>query len=270
MSIAGEIRARTKGASLVEYGMLAGMVAVMAIGGASLVGSTGVDVYCGSSEAMADVRGATLEDCAAVADSGAVAVTPDGVSSPYEVDNSSTLLAQMNLLSYPPEGGLVDYRSADLSFGPDYVALNGEYANLYDLNQGIPSRMASGSVQVFNSTAPLPEGVDLVDKPQNLDKVNWLINQGFDDVFSHTDISSAIYALVDDMGGLDADRRTAGVQLTPDAQAVYDAAMASGQGFVPSAENGDLVGMVIRPVSDDEAGGYVSDGAVQIVGMPAP
>ena len=77
---------------------------------------------------------------------------------------------------------------------------------------------------------------------------------------------SAIWELMDDLGGTDSDRFTPGVQLSADAQTIYDAAIVDGEGFAPSAADGDVLGLIFQPVSDNGAGGFDANGQVFIVG----
>ena len=103
-----------------------------------------------------------------------------------------------------------------------------------------------------------------MDKPENLDLVNWILNQGFEASYSYNDIQSAIWQLVDDRGGIDTNWFEAGVQISAAAQEIVDAAEANGEGFIPDGEFGHKVGMIFQPVSGSEEAGYASNGQIFI------
>jgi len=118
---------------------------------------------------------------------------------------------------------------------------------------------------VWSSYGDLPAG--LIEFPENLDLVNWILNQeivktpsvGFGN-FTYGDVQRAIWALVDDeqadggLGPWDQDR----------VDQILAAAMTHGEGFVPDC--GDLVGVILVPV--DECG-IEADYQYIIIPVPA-
>ena len=96
-------------------------------------------------------------------------------------------------------------------------------------------------VNVYSSYEPLPAGV--IDFPENLDLVNWILNQdyigepspGCGGNYTWDDIQFAIWALIEDWSppGPDLCR----------AHEIRDAAQANGEGFVPDC--GEMVGIIL-------------------------
>ena len=65
-------RRAAKGASLLEYGLIVGLVSVVAIGSVLATGGEVKDVFCASGSSLASARGATPGDCSVeIADGGA-------------------------------------------------------------------------------------------------------------------------------------------------------------------------------------------------------
>ena len=159
-------------------------------------------------------------------------------------------------------GRLTNSVSIDFT-DPAYDALDGVYTNAYCIDRSTPANLLLTGAQVFDSTDPgnLPAG--LVDKPDMLDEVNWLLNQDFESTYSLTDVQSAIWALIDDAGGVDTNRAP-GVQLSAGAQAMYDQAILQ-DGFVvdPSDPAANVKGMIFLPV--DGAGN--ENGQAFIIGF---
>lgn len=161
----------------------------------------------------------------------------------------ATLPAQvMMATSHPGLGfGAPSYFDVTLSGG---TTLDGMYDG-YCLatNLGV---LESGLVNVYSSYELLPPEVP-IDKPENLDLVNWIINQDFVDQpsacggnFTFGDMQWAIWNL------LDSDPPTAGGIASLfewdlcRAQEIVDAAMMNGEGFVPGC--GDKLGIILDPV----------------------
>jgi hypothetical protein len=120
---------------------------------------------------------------------------------------------------------------------------------------------------VWSSYEALPPG--LIEHPENLDLVNWILNNGFvgedspgcgmGEQYTYGDVQRAIWALVDDAqatGGL-------GPWSECRVNEILAAAFANGEGFMP--ECGDLVGVILVPV--DECGG---DWNYQFIIIPVP
>jgi len=107
-----------------------------------------------------------------------------------------------------------------------------------------------GTANVYSSYEPLPPSVP-IEKPENLDLVNWIINQGFegqpsgcDGAYTYGDVQWAIWQLVED--DPPADHKSLGDWSLCRAQEILDAAVANGEGFVPGC--GDVVGIILDPV----------------------
>jgi hypothetical protein len=105
-------------------------------------------------------------------------------------------------------------------------------------------------VNVFSSYEDAAE--DHVDVPGNLDLVNWIINQGFfgsaspsGGTYSMGDIQKAIWVLIDD-----GDFGVPGPWSPVHVQEIVDAALASGEGFVPGC--GEVVAVILVPVNGQQ------------------
>lgn len=111
---------------------------------------------------------------------------------------------------------------------------------------------------VYSSYGSIPSGT--IDHPENLDLVNWIINQGFvgkqgsNGTYTYGDVQRAIWRLVDDVPGYETytgyDEDRVGEILA--------AANANGRGFKPGP--GDLVAIVLVP----------EGGQVIIIVVPVP
>ncbi len=182
------------------------------------------------------------------------------------IDNSAPIEAFVDLLGLPSGGGI----NGALDFAGDFAGLTGGYTQIYCIDRDRPLNTAPTDVLVYNSVDAdgLPttsfDGGSFVDKPENLDLVNWILNQGFEASYSYNDIQSAIWQLVDDRGGIDTNWFEAGVQISAAAQEIVDAAEANGEGFIPDGEFGHKVGMIFQPVSGSEEAGYASNGQIFI------
>jgi len=121
------------------------------------------------------------------------------------------------------------------------------------------------TVRVFSSYEALPDqivnngtGDNNVDNEDNLDLVNWVINNpGVPVSIDQKQQQDVIWALVDD------DPRYDPENLDADERAVYDAAFANGEGFVPA--DGQNLAIVLQPVdTSDNSVGQVTIGQVTI------
>ncbi len=125
--------------------------------------------------------------------------------------------------------------------------------------------------QVYSSYETLPANFTqgtYLENPQNLDLVNWIINQGFigktssdnGKVFSSSDVQIAIWTLLDDNIGTGGLGREGGAWTQARVDEIVQLAQANGEGFVPSYEYttyfGEQVtgklGMIILPRVDSE------------------
>jgi hypothetical protein len=127
------------------------------------------------------------------------------------------------------------------------TTLDGTYdGNCAALQGGPPS----GTAYPFSSYEAIPEGV--VQHPENLDLINWIINQDFvgkasgcDGVYTFGDVQRAIWELLD--GGEPTPGAIASLfDWSPcRAQEIVAAAIANGEGFVPGC--GDVVVILLVP-----------------------
>jgi hypothetical protein len=120
------------------------------------------------------------------------------------------------------------------------------------------------TVRVFSSYETLPDeiinngtGDNNLDSPENLDLVNWVINNPGNPVaISQVQQQDVIWALVDDAVTRDS--------LDSDEVQVYDAAVANGEGFEPTADGQNLA-IVLQPVdASNNSVGQVTIGQVTI------
>lgn len=125
--------------------------------------------------------------------------------------------------------------------------LDGTYdGNCAELAGGPPN----GIAYPYLSTGSIPGGV--VQKPENLDLVNWVVNQGFvgktsgcGGAYTWGDVQWAIWKLVD---GREPDAGTLSSLLNWSecrAQEIVDAALANGEGLVPGC--GDMMSIILAP-----------------------
>ena len=154
------------------------------------------------------------------------------------------------IVSHPGTGfGDPSYFDVTISGG---TVLDGTYDDwCVDIGNTI-SPGSTYTADVYSSYEDLPDG--LVDHPENLDLVNWIINQGFvgqpsatcSGNYTYGDVQRAIWMLIDD------DTSTAGLgSWTPcRAGEIYTAALASGEGFLPRCS--DVIAVILVPVGDTQ------------------
>lgn len=241
-----------------------------------LVGQKGADFF---EYVISDDEGAT--------DIGRVDIDVcGGVNAVELIDNENPLIATLDLAQViDPATFLVGTVNAAVDFdeaaattlldlgalGLTDHGIDGLFGPAYCVDRTRPANYNATDALVYTSTGDLPDtnfdGGDVVDKEENLDNLNWLLSQRYEDQgYTYTDIQSAIWQLMDDVGGIDTSRATPGIQLSAAAQTMYDAAMANGDGFVPTGANGDVLGLIFQPVSDNGSGGYDANGQVFVVG----
>ncbi|MDF1702229.1 MAG: hypothetical protein P1V36_13820 [Planctomycetota bacterium] len=99
------------------------------------------------------------------------------------------------------------------------------------------------TVEVYSSYDPSFATLDLVDRPENMDLVNWVINQDFTALgYTYGDIQKAIWTLIDDKhtgGGL-------GSYSQARVDEIVAMALIAGVGFVPGCDQ--QIAIVLRPV----------------------
>lgn len=120
-----------------------------------------------------------------------------------------------------------------------------------DTQHGIDSYAQYTGV-VYSTYETLPAGT--VDHPENLDLVNWIINQNLVGkrsptglgIYTYGDVQFAIWGLLEDtpyLGGLGTFDFMRSIE-------IYDAAVAKGEGYKPCA--GKLEAVVLRPTNGDQ------------------
>ena len=188
------------------------------------------------------------------------------------ITNSDPAIAKMDLsqtvaAGFPPIvtglGMTLDFEDpifADLGFDAT-SGLQIEYTQVYCIDIEHAPAFQPITVEVYSTLGDLPEG--LVDKPENIDLVNYVLNQGYedDDSFTFTQIQNAIWTLIDD---------DAPTNISAGAQQIIADALANGEGFIPDASDPDanVVGMIFRPVSGNGADGYeYADRQIMIAGF---
>jgi hypothetical protein len=144
----------------------------------------------------------------------------------------------------PTNGGQAYFQQVIITNGSD---LNGTYLGwCIDTDNGISIGGLYDNVAVYCSYDDLPDG--LVDYPENLSIVNWIINQDFvgeestcNGTYTYGDVQKAIWELVEDnpmgsgLGSWDQCR----------VDEILEVAYEDGEGFVP--ECGDQVAIILKP-----------------------
>ena len=107
-----------------------------------------------------------------------------------------------------------------------------------------------GDANVYSSYESLPPSVP-IEYPENLDLVNWIINQGFEDQpsgcdgnYTYGDVQWAIWQLLED--NPPADHSSLGDWSPCRAQEILDAAYANSEGYGPGC--GEVMGIILDPV----------------------
>ncbi len=166
------------------------------------------------------------------------------------VSFAAGLPAQVQMVLTHPGGGFGQSSYFDVTILGDSI-LAGMYDDYCVNNSQTIAPGATYTADVYSSLDALPEG--LVDFPENLDKVNYVLNQGFvgkasadGSLFTYSDVQRAIWALVDDS------QSTAG--LGPWSQARVDEIVAeadvAGAGYVPECDG--FVGVILAPVGNQQ------------------
>lgn len=155
------------------------------------------------------------------------------------------------IVTHPGTGfGAPSYFDATISGG---TVLDGRYDNYCIDTDHTISPGTSYTANVYSSYGLLPDG--LVEYPENLDLVNWIINQGFvgqsapspcTGVYTYGDVQRAIWALVED------EQSTSGLGSWSQCRvdAILAAAYANGEGFIPGC--GDQVAVILVPVDESQ------------------
>jgi len=152
--------------------------------------------------------------------------------------------ATLSNVVYPFEGGPAYFPS--MTVVSSYGMFNGNYPGwCVDLDHYIYER-ETYDVKVYSSYGTLPAG--LVEHPENLDLVNWILNQNYvgkpaPDALPYTygDVQMAIWTLVEDV----AVPNNLGTWSQAHVDAILAAAQASGEGFRPVC--GQDVAIILAP-----------------------
>lgn len=167
-----------------------------------------------------------------------------------------------------PEGGIVEISLDDSFGGAFYTATLSETGDerfdgkSFDIAYCVAARQNIDlGVEVpykfyLASEGEVPTGV--IAHPENLDMVNWLLNQDFDNLdngdgtgttYTQAEIQGAIWGLTDDIVFVEEELQNYGT--TENAQEIYEMALANGRGF--EAGEGDIVGLILDPVEGPDA-----------------
>jgi len=145
-------------------------------------------------------------------------------------------------VTFPGHGfGEPSYFDVTISGG---TLLDGTYdAYCVDLDSGY----FSGTANVYSSYEPLPSFVP-IEYPENLDRVNWIINQdylskisSYGGNYTYGDLQWAIWKLLD--GGEPSNTSSLGDWSLYRAQEILAAAYANGEGFVPAC--GEVMAIIL-------------------------
>lgn len=165
-----------------------------------------------------------------------------------------------------PAGGTLVLSIDDVFDGEHFnVALSGTGDNRFDgqtfgtaycVSAYLPiSEGVAVPYNVYLADASVPAG--LVSRPQNLDMVNWILNQDFDatdngdgkgQAYTEAEIQGAIWGLTDNIVFVNS-----ALGSTANAREIYNLALAHGEGF--EAGEGDIVGLILDPTAAAEAAG---------------
>ena len=126
------------------------------------------------------------------------------------------------------------------------TVLDGKYASWYMNAQNTQPGSVYSNVQVYSSYENLPEG--LLQSPENVDKVNYIINQGYQGepspcggTYTHGDVQKAILELIVDNSSTSGP----GYWNPCRADEIYQDALANGHGFEPDC--GECVAVILVP-----------------------
>lgn len=174
-----------------------------------------------------------------------------------------------------PGEATFSYSTPGLNFGaPSYLdievmgggVLDGSYDGYcIDVDRGLFPTIPLYPSTIYSSYEELPAelvGTGNIESPENLDLLNWLINQNFvgqtaanGETFTYGDVQRAIWELIDD-------EQSGGVGPFSDerVQEIVDTARVEGEGFVPSY--GEEIALILAP---DRNGDSVVDAQIIII-----
>ncbi|MEQ8468436.1 SdrD B-like domain-containing protein, partial [Coleofasciculus sp. E1-EBD-02] len=148
-----------------------------------------------------------------------------------------------------PDASYVDITIKDIP-GTDNI-FEGMTFDGYCLDTDRPiNRNVDYTAKVYSSGEPLPDeliGPGLIEKPENLDLVNWILNQGFEGeastgngTYTSGDVQRAIWELIDDQQSNGGGSLGAWEQARVDE--ILDLAQSNGEGFVPEYDYTTIFG----------------------------
>jgi hypothetical protein len=164
-------------------------------------------------------------------------------------DLIDSLPAQVSTKVYPPPGdgfGEPSYFDVEIAGGTNLDGMHDAWCVDTD---HVMRYLEWFTADVYASYEPLPPG--LIEFPENLDLVNWILNQHFvgqpsscDGDYTYGDVQRAIWELIEDNQAEDG--------LGPWSQCRVDeilaGAWAYGEGYLPGC--GDLMGVILVPIAD--------------------
>jgi hypothetical protein len=151
-------------------------------------------------------------------------------------------------VTYPYSGGPAYFPHTYVSGG---TILDGDYLGWCVDTDNVIYQNVNYTANVYSSYEPLPAGT--VEKQENLDLVNWIINQGFKGQpsacggnYTYGDVQRAIWALIED------GQSTSGLYGWSQCRVdeILAAAHTYGEGFEPGC--GDVVAVILVPVNGQQ------------------
>lgn len=171
-----------------------------------------------------------------------------GYENPNLDNFAAALPAQVSMsVQYPYPGGPAYFPVTTVTG----YTLTGTYEGWCVDTDHTISQNTNYTANVYSSYETLPEG--LLEFPENLDLVNWIINQGFvgqpstcDGNYTYGDIQRAIWALVED------NQSSSGLGSWSQCRVdeILAAAYANGEGFEPGCE--DYVAVILQPIGGQQ------------------
>jgi len=150
-------------------------------------------------------------------------------------------------VQYPYEGGPAYFPATTISGDP----ITGAYYGWCVDTDHVISQNINYTANVYSSYETLPAG--LVEFPQNLDLVNWIINQGYvgqpsacDGNYTYGDVQRAIWELIDDTPA------TSGLGSWDQCRVdeIRAAAQTNGEGYIPACR--DNIAVLLAPVDGSQ------------------
>lgn len=191
----------------------------------------------------------------AVSDGAKVNVTVCGATDTLaEIAASlpATVTLKLDILDIPPPADFLGpnyYEGLDLTITSADARLGGKTFDAYCLDafQFAPDLGTVTANVYVAGVDPLPPG--LVEKPENIDLINWVLNEDFTSipngeggVYTEAEIQSAIWQLIE--GSF---QFLTGPGTKANVTEIVEAAEKAGDGFVPG--EGDVVALIFEPVA---------------------